>query len=64
MKSDSLKKIETDRKNIIMEVLNLFGLRKFKEVLHFFVSDCKTHNPYISGGMDSLTDAMIAAVKI
>ncbi len=56
MKSDSLKKI-------IMEVLNLFGSRKFKEVLPFFASDCKTHNPYISGGMDSLTDAMITVSK-
>ena len=63
MKSDSLRKIETERKNIIMEVLNLFGSSKFKEVLPFFASDCKTHNPYISGGMDSLTDAMIVASK-
>ena len=63
MKSDSLRKIETERKNIIMEVLNLFGFSKFKEVLPFFASDCKTHNPYISGGMDSLTDAMIVASK-
>ncbi len=63
MKSDSLKKIETDRKNIIIEVLNLFGSRKFKEVLPFFAHDCKTHNPYISGSMDSLTDAMITASK-
>ncbi len=63
MKSDSLEKLETDRKNIIMEVLNLLGSRKFKEVLPFFASDCKTHNPYISGGMDSLTDAMIKVSK-
>ncbi|MGO9386907.1 MAG: nuclear transport factor 2 family protein [Methanobacterium sp.] len=63
VKSDSLKKIETDRENIIMEVLNLFGSSKFKEVLPFFAVDCKTHNPYISGDMDSLTDAMIAAGK-
>lgn len=63
MESDSLKKIGTYRKNIIIEVLNLFESGKFKEVLRFFASDCKTHNPYISGGMDSLTDAMITASK-
>lgn len=62
MESDSLKKIG-NRKNIVIEVLNLFESGKFKEVLRFFASDCKTHNPYISGGMDSLTDAMIKARK-
>jgi predicted SnoaL-like aldol condensation-catalyzing enzyme len=29
----------------------------------FFAPECKTHNPYVLGGMDALTDAMIAVQK-
>jgi predicted SnoaL-like aldol condensation-catalyzing enzyme len=35
----------------------------FKEGLSFFAPDCKTHNPFVVGGMDAVTDAMIAASK-
>jgi len=31
--------------------------------MSFFAPDCKTHNPFVVGGMDALTDAMIAASK-
>jgi predicted SnoaL-like aldol condensation-catalyzing enzyme len=36
---------------------------KFKEGLRFFAPECKTHNPYISGSIENLVDAMIAANK-
>jgi len=54
---------EADRKNIVIEYFKLVNSGKFKEGLRFFAPDCKTHNPYISGGMDVLTDAMMAAGK-
>ncbi len=34
-----------------------------KDGLRFFAPECKTHNPYVSGGMDALIDAMIAVQK-
>jgi predicted SnoaL-like aldol condensation-catalyzing enzyme len=52
-----------DRKTIIMEYFKLLGSGKFKESLRFFAPDCVTHNPYISGSVEKLTDAMIAASK-
>jgi predicted SnoaL-like aldol condensation-catalyzing enzyme len=52
-----------DRKTIIMEYFKLVDLGKFKESLRFFASDCLTHNPYISGSIEKLADAMIAASK-
>jgi len=36
---------------------------RFKEGLRFFARDCKTHNPFVAGGMDALTEAIIAASK-
>ncbi|MGO8807434.1 MAG: nuclear transport factor 2 family protein [Candidatus Bathyarchaeia archaeon] len=50
-------------KNIILEYLKLLGSGKFKEGLRFFAPDCITHNPFISGNIETLTDAMIAASK-
>ena len=50
-------------KEIAVEFLRLVGLGKPKDGLRFFAPDCKTHNPYTAGGMDSLTDAMIAVQK-
>lgn len=47
-----------DYKAIALEFLRLAGQGRFKEGLKFFSSDCKTHNPYIAGNMDALTDAM------
>lgn len=51
------------RKDMAVEFLNSIGLGKPKDGLRFFAPDCKTHNPYVSGGMDALTDAMIAVQK-
>ena len=58
-----MKQAESNRKNIALEFMNLIGQQKFKEGLRFFAADCKTHNPYTKGGMEQLTDAMIAVQK-
>ncbi len=50
-------------KEIAVEFLRLVGSGKPKDGLRFFALDCKTHNPYTAGGMDALTDAMIAVQK-
>jgi predicted SnoaL-like aldol condensation-catalyzing enzyme len=50
-------------KKISVEVLRLIGSGKPKEVMRFFNPECKTHNPYISGGINELIDAMIAVQK-
>ena len=52
---------KTDHKKIVVEFLNLGLTGKFKEGLKNFSTDCKTHNPYIAGNMDTLTSAMDAA---
>lgn len=51
------------RKEIAVEFLSLVGRGRPKDGLRFFADDCKTHNPYTAGGMDALTDAMIAVQK-
>jgi predicted SnoaL-like aldol condensation-catalyzing enzyme len=48
------------RKDRAVQFLNLIGVGRPKEGLLFFAPDCKTHNPYVLGGMDALIDAMIA----
>ncbi len=58
-----MRQKETDRKNIVIEYFKLVSSGKFKEGLRFFAPDCKTHNPYIAGGMDALTNAMMEANK-
>jgi predicted SnoaL-like aldol condensation-catalyzing enzyme len=67
---DSIKHFEIPKKDpnkahkdIAVEFLNLVGLGRPKEGLRFFAPECKTHNPYSVGGMDELTDAMIAVQK-
>lgn len=50
-------------KDIAVEFLSLVGLGRPKEGLRFFAPECKTHNPYIVGGMDALIDAMVAVQK-
>lgn len=55
--------VNKTRKKIAVEFLNLIGAGKPKDGLKFFASDCKTHNPYIIGGMNELIDAMIAVQK-
>jgi predicted SnoaL-like aldol condensation-catalyzing enzyme len=54
---------DTDRRDIVNEYFKLIATGKYKEGLRFFSPDCKTHNPYVEGGMDALTDAMMAASK-
>jgi predicted SnoaL-like aldol condensation-catalyzing enzyme len=51
------------RKDIALEFLSLVGSGRPKDGLFFFDPDCKTHNPYMLGGMNELTDAMIAVQK-
>jgi predicted SnoaL-like aldol condensation-catalyzing enzyme len=51
--------VNKTRKKICVEVLSLIGSGKPKEALRFFDPECKTHNPYILGGVNELTDAMI-----
>jgi predicted SnoaL-like aldol condensation-catalyzing enzyme len=51
------------RKEIAIEFLNLIGQGRPKDGLGFFEPDCKTHNPYTSGGISELIDAMIAMQK-
>ena len=50
-------------KEIAVEFLGLVGVGKPKDGLNFFAPDCRTRNPYTTGGMDALTDAMIAVQK-
>jgi predicted SnoaL-like aldol condensation-catalyzing enzyme len=52
-----------DRKSTIAAYFELLISGKYEEGLKFFASDCKTHNPYVSGNMKALTDAMIQASK-
>ena len=50
-------------KDIAIEFLNLVGSGRPKDGLRFFAPECKTHNPYISGSMNALIDAIIAVQK-
>ena len=63
IKSDLISQKEIDQKKIVLEYFKLVGSGKFREGLRFFQDDCKIHNPYISGTIENLTDAMIAAAK-
>jgi len=54
---------EMDRKDMAVAFLRSIGSGKPKEGLRFFAADCKTHNPYVAGGMEALTDAMLAVQK-
>ena len=58
-----LRQKEIEHKNIALEYFKLVSAGKYKEGLRFFAPDCKTHNPFISGSVENLTDAMIAASK-
>jgi hypothetical protein len=40
-----------DRKNIVNEYFRLVSTGMFKEGLRFFAPNCKTHNPFVAGGM-------------
>ena len=58
-----VKQKEIDQKKIALEYFKLVSMGKFKEGLRFFASDCKTHNPFVSGSIEDLTEAMIEASK-
>jgi len=47
------------RKDIAVDFLRLIGSGKPKAGLRYFAPNCTTHNPYVEGGMDALTDAMV-----
>ena len=47
----SSKKQMLDRKNIVNEYFRLVSTGMFKEGLRFFAPNCKTHNPFVAGGM-------------
>ncbi len=51
------------RKDIAVEFLNLVGSGRPKDGLRFFAPECKTHNPFIPGSMETIIDAMIAVQK-
>jgi predicted SnoaL-like aldol condensation-catalyzing enzyme len=63
IKSDLVRQKESAHKKITREYFKLVSAGKFKEGLRFFALDCKTHNPFISGSIETLTDAMLAASK-
>jgi hypothetical protein len=60
-KSEVIDQKEKNHKIIVTEFFKLIGQQKFKDSLKFFAPNCITHNPYIAGNMDNLTDAMSAA---
>lgn len=58
-----IKTLNSDqsKKAVVQEFFNLIGAGQYREVLPLFTADCKTHNPYIAGDMNTLIDAMISA---
>jgi len=53
----------SNRKKIVDEFFQLIMEGRPLDSLPFFSSECRQHNPYVSGGMDSLLNAMIEAQK-
>ena len=56
--SEALGESEEEHKRIAFKFFDLVIMGKFKEGLYFFAPNCITHNPYVSGGMDDLINAM------
>ncbi len=52
---------DTERKKIAATFLELGLKGKFRDGLHYFSPECRTHNPYIAGDIEVLTSAMDAA---
>jgi predicted SnoaL-like aldol condensation-catalyzing enzyme len=50
----------TDQKGLVNRFFEFIMSGNVKDSLPFFSSDCKQHNPYVSGGMNELMDSMIA----
>ena len=68
MESNTLFEVSKNDLNRVRKVnavkfLGFIAAGKPKDGLRFFALDCKTHNPYTVGGMNELTDAMIAVQK-
>lgn len=63
MEKDDKVRQEIEHKNITLQYFKLVSSGKFKEGLRFFAPDCKTHNPFVSGSIENLVDAMIAASR-
>ena len=63
MEANSKRARESEHRNIVTEYFKLVSSGRLKEGLRFFAPDCRTHNPYVAGSMEALTDAMIAASK-
>ncbi len=55
---------QDERKRIVIDFLNLGGQgKKFSDGLRFFSANCKTHNPYVAGSIETLVNAMDQANK-
>jgi len=55
--------ITANRKKVVTEYFELISTGKFNEGLRFFSQKCITHNPFVAGNMEDITNAMIAANK-
>ncbi len=63
---DKSTKSDTEQKAlnqicIVAEYFKLVATGKFMEGLRLFAADCKTHNPFIKGNMETLADAQMSA---
>jgi predicted SnoaL-like aldol condensation-catalyzing enzyme len=54
---------EQEHRNIALEFFKLVTEGKFKEGLQYFSPNCITHNPYFTGTINNLMDAMVEANK-
>jgi predicted SnoaL-like aldol condensation-catalyzing enzyme len=52
---------QSNRKQIVEKFFQLIMQGRPLDSLQFFSSECRQHNPYVSGGMYSLLEAMIKA---
>ena len=51
------------RRRTVRSFFNLVAQGRQNEGLRFFAPNCRQHNPYVRGGMDSLFAAMAAVQK-
>jgi predicted SnoaL-like aldol condensation-catalyzing enzyme len=63
VKSEEILRKEAEHKRITLEFFSLVAQGKFRDGLRFFSPDCKTHNPYVAGSMETLVSAMEQANK-
>jgi hypothetical protein len=50
-------------KDVAIKFLSLVSSGTPKDSVQLFAPDCRTHNPYVVGGIDELINAMIAVQK-